>query len=124
MMTACGNGDEEANPPVAPEQYEWVAAEQLQVPVPLPENGKYALQAGQFTDAEAADVLQKRAMALGLVSSIIPVVDDFGGHWFVVAAGNFESPDDARAHRSSISRDFGISETLPVILLPPDKPKP
>ena len=117
-MTACGNGDGKANPAIEGEQYEWVALEQLLVPTPLPENGKYALQAGMFSSAGGAEVLRSHVVASGLPSSVIPVVDLDGLYWFVVTVGSFQSPDDARASRSSISSQLGISEQLPLILLP------
>jgi len=123
-ITACGNGDGVANPSVALEQYDWVAMEQLQLPTPLPENGKYALQAAKFSFAEGAEELRSRALTVGLTSSIIPVVDKDGLYWFIVSVGSFESPDDARASSTSISSQLGISEQLPLILLPPEKPKP
>lgn len=117
-MTACGNGDGEANPAIAGEQYEWVALEQLLVPTPLPENGEYGLQAGKFSSAGGAEALRSRILASGLPSSVIPVVDSDGLYWFIVSVGSFESPDDARASRSLISIELGISEQLPLILLP------
>lgn len=121
-MTACGNGDGAANPPVTGEQYDWVPLEQLLLlPLPLPEKGKYALLVGQFVDAETAYRVHNRVMAFGLPSSIIPVVDKDGLHWFIVSVGSFESPDDARTQRLPISRDLGISDPLPIILLPPEK---
>lgn len=120
-MTACGGGDGEANPPVSQGQYEWVALEQLQLPTPLPENGIYALQAGKFSNAEGAEALRSRALTLGLPSSVIPVVDKDGLYWFIVSVGSFESPDAARASRPSISSQLGMSEQLPLILLPPQK---
>ncbi len=117
-ISACGNGDGEANPPVVLEQYEWVALEQLLPPTPLPEKGEYAIQVGQFADAEMADAVRNRVMASDLLSSIIPVVDKDGLHWFVVSAGSFESLDGARANRLPISRDLGLSDPPPIILLP------
>ncbi|NJD91160.1 MAG: SPOR domain-containing protein [Geobacter sp.] len=109
------------NPPVAQEQYEWVALEQLLLPTPLPENGKYAILAGQFTNVEGANRFHLQVMALGLISSIIPVIDRDGQHSFFVSAGSFESPDAARANRAWISSQLGISEPLSLILLPPVK---
>jgi len=117
-MTACGNGDGAANPAIAGEQYEWVALEQLLVPTPLPENGEYALQAGKFSSAEGAEALRSHILASGLPSSVIPGVDTDGLYWFIVSVGSFESPDEARVSRSSISSQLGISEQLPLILLP------
>jgi len=119
-MTACGNGDGESNPPVELGQYEWVALELLLLPTPLPENGKYALQAGKFSYVGAADELRRRVRALGLLSSTIPVVDKDGLYWFIVSVGSFESLDAARASRISISSQLLISE-LSIILLPPEK---
>lgn len=120
-MTGCGNGDGEANQPVAGEQYEWVALEQLQLPTPLPENGKYAFQAGKFSVVEGAEELRIWVIELRLPSSVIPVVDKEGLYWFIVSVGSFESPDAARASRTSISNQLGISEQLSLILLPPEK---
>jgi hypothetical protein len=117
-ISACGNGDGEENPPVVLEQYEWVALEQLLPPTPPPEKGEYAIQVGQFADAEAADVVSNRVRASDLPSSIIPVVDKDGLHWFVVSAGSFESLDGARANRLPISHDLGLSDPPPIILLP------
>ena len=117
-MTACGNGDEEANSIAGQEQYEWVALEQLLLPTPLPEKGKYAILAGQFADPEAADQLRNRVRSFGLRSSMIPVVDNEERHWFCVSAGTFDSLDDARVQRWPISLHLGFSEPLPLILLP------
>jgi hypothetical protein len=117
-MTACGNGGGEADPPVALEQYQWVALDQLAVPTPPPEKAKYAILVGQFADAQAADGARNRVMALDLLSSIIPVVDKDGLHWFFVSAGSFESLEDARVNRLPISHDLGFSDPLPLILLP------
>ena len=117
-MTSCGKGDGEANLPIVQEQYEWVALEQLLLPTPLPENGKYAFQAAKFSLAEGAEELRSRVMKVGLPSSIIPVVDKDARYWFIVSVGSFESPDDARASLSSINSKLGSSEQLPLILLP------
>ena len=117
-MTACGNGDEEANSLAAQEQYEWVALDQLLLPTPPPEKGTYAILAGQLADAEAANQLSNRVRSLGLLSSIVPVIDKEGQHWFFVSAGSFDSLDDARVRRWSISLDLGFSDPLPLILLP------
>lgn len=120
-MTACGDGDGEANPPVSRGQYEWIALEQLQLPTPIPENGKYALQVGKFSNAEGAEELRSQVLKSRLPSSVIPVVDKDGLYWFIVSAGSFESLDAARTSRASISIQLGLSEQLPLILLPPEK---
>jgi len=120
-MTACGNGDGEAILPAELGQYEWVEMEQLLLPTPLPQDGKYALQAGKFSIAEGAEGLRSRVLELGFPSLVIPAVDKDGHYWFIVSVGSFESPDAARASRILISNQLGISEQLPLILLPPEK---
>ncbi|WP_157698784.1 SPOR domain-containing protein [Geobacter sp. DSM 9736] len=119
-MTACGDGDGSANLPGTQRQYEWVALEQLLLPTPLPENGKYAILVGEFAVVEGANNLHLQVTALGLLSSIIPVVDKDGQHSFFVSAGSFESLDEAREHRLPISRDLRINDPLSIILLPPE----
>lgn len=120
-LTACGNGDGAVNPPLAQEQYEWVALEQLLLPTPLPPSGTYALLVGQFAVMQDANRLHFRVTASGYRSSIIPVVDKDGLHWFFVSAGSFDSLDAARTSRAPISTQLGISEPLSIILLPPEK---
>jgi cell division protein FtsN len=100
-----------------------VALESLLLPAPLPVKGKFAIQAGQFADADAADELKREAADLGVKAAVVPVVDTNGQHWFVVAAGSFDSLDDARVACWPISRDLGKSNPLPLMLLPPEKPK-
>ncbi|HUX41106.1 MAG TPA: SPOR domain-containing protein [Rectinemataceae bacterium] len=123
-LAACDNGPVATNPPVALTQNAWIPAEQLLVPVPLPNNGQYALQAGQFASMDGAVAVDRRIMTVGLVSSVIPVVDNSGQYWYIIAVGDYPSPVEARDQRSSISAELGISDNLPVILLPQAYTKP
>jgi hypothetical protein len=117
-ITACGNGAAETNPPVALEQFVWVPLEQLAIPTPLFDKGVHAIMVGQFAVDGAADGVRERVQALDLPSSIIPVVDTDGSHWFVVSAGSFESLDEARTSRPSISQELNFNDPPPLMMLP------
>ena len=88
---------------------------------PLPDKAQFALQVGVFAEAAGADPLLGRLRKLGYRSKAIPVVDQNGALWVVLAAGQFASPDDARAARGPLSRGLGLNQSLTLILLPPEK---
>jgi hypothetical protein len=92
--------------------------ENLLLPTPLPAKGSYALQVGQFGPAEAADLVLKRVSAAGFAGVKIAVVDRAGQPWWIVAAGQFANPDEARTGRTHIAQEIGSTEEMPIILLP------
>lgn len=101
-----------------------VPAEQLLLPAPLPEKGRFAVEAGRFTDAQPAQELGKRLLGLRLpVEPVIEAVDQSGSHWWVVPVGPYASPADARAARMRVAQELGVDSLLPLILLPAAPPK-
>ncbi|HZX30943.1 MAG TPA: SPOR domain-containing protein [Rhodocyclaceae bacterium] len=103
-----------------------VAAETLLLPTPLPAQGQYALQLGQFGNADAADILLQRVQAAGITAKRIAAVDRSGQTWWIVAAGSYGQPDEARSARATMAKEVGAGEGMPVILLPagPASPAP
>lgn len=92
--------------------------ENLLLPTPLPAKASYALQVGQFGPVEAADLVLKRVSAAGFSGVKIAVVDRAGQPWWIVAAGQFGSIDEARTGRLRIAQEVGATEEMPIILLP------
>lgn len=95
-----------------------IASESLQLPVPLPAKGEYALQAGQFAVPEPAEELGKRLQKADVPFEILPVVDKDGQKWSLVAAGKYATPEEARTARMGLAERLGITGGLPVILMP------
>jgi len=101
-----------------------IPAGSLQLPVPLPEKGLYAVQLGQFTDPARADDVAARARASSLpVDKVLEVVDQGGMRWFVVPVGPFVTLDEARSARAGVAQAMQLGDDLPLILLPAEKPK-
>lgn len=90
---------------------------------PLPAKAQYALQAGMFSDAAAANGLNARLTKLGYPSQIIAVVDTDQQTWQVVAAGSFGSLNDADAARIRLAQALNLAQPPSTIVLPPP-PKP
>lgn len=107
----------ESKPP-APGALPWSA---LLVPTPAPAKGRYALLAGQFANAEDAEARAKLVKDAGLAVAVLAVTDAQDKRWSVVAAGNYDSSDDARAARRGVAPRLHLLEPVPVILLPPSK---
>jgi cell division septation protein DedD len=101
-----------AEPPPVPYQA-------LLIPSPPPPDGTYALQLGSYPTRTSAAEWVKRAQDGGWVASQISVLDQNGERWIAVAVGEFNSPDDARAARVTLSRTLALAQALPVIRLPP-----
>lgn len=95
-----------------------VPTETLLLPTPLPAQGLYALQLGQFGNGDGADVLLARVRTAGIEVRKIAAVDRNGQAWWIVAAGSYPQPDEARTARSMMAREVGILEEMPIILLP------
>ena len=91
---------------------------QLLIQTPLPLGGLYALQLGQYPTAANAAASIERVRATGVPVTAIGIVDDNGQRWTTVAAGQYASPDDARAARISLARTLTLTQALPVIRLP------
>ncbi len=91
----------------------------LLIPSPLPPDGQYALQLGSYPTSSGAAVWVKRVQDSGVPVSQIAVLDQNGERWFAVAAGQYTSPDEARAARISLSRTLALTQPLTVIRLPP-----
>jgi hypothetical protein len=122
LGAAPAHGAQPASAPAAPAP---VALEALLPPLPLPEKGQYALQAGMFGSAAAAARLAAQLKAQRLpVQDVIAAVDQDGANWFVVAVGAYASRADA------IEAGRGLARVLPggglqrVILLPLKPPAP
>lgn len=96
----------------------------LLVPTPLPLDGTYAVQLGMYSTVDSAAAWVERVRASGLPVATIPVLDEHGARWIAVVTGRYNSPDDARAARLSLSRSLGLAQPLLVIRLPPPKPAP
>jgi hypothetical protein len=101
-----------------------VPAEQLLLPAPLPEKGRFAVEAGRFTDAQPAQELGKRLQSLRLpVVNVIEAVDQGGAHWWIVPVGPYASPAEARAGRVRVAQELKVDSLLPLIMLPAQAPK-
>lgn len=99
-------------------------ADSLLLPTPLPDKGQYALQAGRFASAADAAALGARIKDLKLpFDKVLEVVDQNGQHWSIVPVGPYASVDEARMARVAVAREIGTDDSLPVILMPPAKPK-
>lgn len=102
-----------------------VPAEQLLLPAPLPEKGRFAVEAGRFTDPQPAQELGKQLVRLHLpVEPVIEAVDQAGAHWWVVPVGPYASPAEARAGRVRVAQELGVDSLLALIMLPPAPAKP
>jgi cell division protein FtsN len=102
-----------------------LALDALLPPLPLPDKGQYALQAGMFGSAGAAAALAARLKALKLpVQDVIAAVDQDGAAWYVVAVGAYASPAQAidAGRRSGAALREG--EIQRVIMLPAQPAKP
>ena len=98
---------------------EALAASSLLIPTPLPEAGKYALQAGQFTHEADASALYAKIQSAKLPAQKVANVQDQGGAlWTVVAVGPYASLDEARTANSMVAAQLGLIGPLPLILLP------
>jgi cell division septation protein DedD len=98
---------------------EALAASSLLIPTPLPEAGKYALQAGQFTHEADASALYAKIQSAKLPAQKVANVQDQGGAlWTVVAVGPYASLDEARTANSVVAAQLGLIGPLPLILLP------
>lgn len=98
----------------------------LLVPTPAPAKGRYALQLGQFATAAEAESRAKEAIARGIASTVLAVVDGAGQSSSVVAGGVYGSADDARAARRGVPPELVRPvppENVPVILLPAPETK-
>lgn len=83
------------------------------------ETSAYAVQMGQFTSKVTAESLAQASMTRGYPAKVIGVQDASKKMWWVVAVGQFASPDQARAEGALLSNTFGLPSSAPVILLPP-----
>jgi septal ring-binding cell division protein DamX len=119
LATAAGALAQAAQPAAAPAAPAPLALDALAPPLPLPDKGQYALQAGMFGSAEAAAALAARLKARKLpVQDVIAVVDQDGAPWYVVGVGAYASP----AQAIDAGRRFGAAlregEIQRVIMLP------
>jgi SPOR domain len=111
-----------STPTAKPKTPSAVSYEALLVPTPLPPGTNYALQLGLYPDQAVADAWNARAQHSGTAISQIPVLDQNGTRWIAVAAGRYDSPEEARAARLSIARELNLTQPLPIIRLPPEPP--
>ncbi|CAB3760446.1 SPOR domain-containing protein [Paraburkholderia solisilvae] len=88
----------------------------LLVPVPPPPHGRYALQAASFASRDAATSFAASAIAQDYKALVVPVSD--AGQPFIVAVGDYPSPDAARADQLVVQRQLQAGVLPPVILLP------
>lgn len=96
-----------------------LAASSLLIPMPLPEAGKYALQAGQYAhEADASAMYAKIQSAKLPAQKVVNVQDQGGALWTVVAVGPYASLDEARTANSTVAGQLGLIGPLPLILLP------
>jgi cell division protein FtsN len=123
---ASGAAATTAGAPAAPSAKEGpppVPAEQLLLPAPLPEKGRFAVEAGRFTDAQPAQELGKRLQSLRLpVEKVIEAVDQGGAHWWIVPVGPYASPAEARAARVRVAQELQVDSLLPLMMLPAPPP--
>jgi len=91
---------------------------QLLIPTPPPPHGTYSLQLGLYPTTAGADDWVKRARAADVPASTISVLDENGQSWIAVAAGEYNSPEEARAARISLTRTLTLVQPLMVIRLP------
>jgi hypothetical protein len=94
-------------------------------PPPVPaEKGRFAVEAGRFTDALPAQELGKRLQSLRLpVEQVIEAVDQGGAHWWIVPVGPYASPAEARAARVRVAQELQVDSLLPLMMLPAPPPK-
>lgn len=98
--------------------------ESLLLPSPLPATGAYALQVGQFSNSEAAQLLQKRAAANNLTAHVLATIDRQGQNWWLTVITGYTSPDEAKTQRALVAQLINGIEEAPILLLPPPPPKP
>lgn len=96
-----------------------IPAESLLLPAPLPDQGRYALQAGRFANPAQADALGKLAREQGLpVEKALEILDADGTRWWLLPIGPYASPDEARRARAEVGERLDLEAALPVVLLP------
>lgn len=83
---------------------------------------QFALMAGQFASTQAAQQLRDSLQGQGASSTVLAVVDSSNTYWAVVTLGQFPSAAEAQAQRRSLALRLHLSQTLPVIRLPPPPP--
>lgn len=113
-----------AAPDKAAAQETPVPQESLLLPSPLPAQGAYALQIGQFSSPEAAELLRKRAAANNLAVRILATVDRQGQNWWLTVITGYTSPDEAKTQRPAVAQLINGIEEAPILLLPPSPPAP
>lgn len=82
-------------------------------------SSQFALMAGQFASTQAAIQLRDSLQGQGASSTVLAVVDSSNTHWAVVTLGQFPSAAEAQAQRRALALRLHLSQTLPVIRLPP-----
>lgn len=92
----------------------------LLIPVPPPAQGHYALQAATFASQGAADAFASSAIAQDYKAVVVPISD--AGQPFIVAVGDYSSPDAARADQLVVQRQLQVGVLPPVVLLPAATP--
>lgn len=101
-----------------------VPIESLLIPTPMPEKGRYAVQAGLFTDNEQADALARRIQEMKHpFDKVLEVVDQAGRQWSLVPVGPYASAEEARTAAAMVAQDLRVNQTLPLIFLPSEKPE-
>lgn len=96
-----------------------LAASSLLIPTPLPEAGKYALQAGKYAHEADASAMYAKIQSAKLPAQKVTNVQDQGGAlWTVVAVGPYASLDEARTANGAVALQLGLIGPLPLILLP------
>ncbi|MFD1971789.1 SPOR domain-containing protein [Trinickia caryophylli] len=88
----------------------------LLVPAVPPAKAHYALQAASFESGDAAGALAAELAARGHRTVVVPVSD--ADHPFIVAVGDFPTPEAARAQQFALGEELKSVTLAPVIMLP------
>jgi SPOR domain len=89
----------------------------LLVPAVPPAKARYALQGASFASSDAASLFASSVAARGYKATLVPISD--ADQPFVVAIGDYPSPEAASADQLIVARDLKIATLLPVVMLPP-----
>jgi len=113
---AAAGGAKAASAPAA------IALTSLLVPATPAANTVYALQVALLATADQAADSAAPFTAAQVPVKILNVTTEDGKAWVLVAAGNYNSYDDARTQQTVLAQQFHLLDLPPVIVLPPPKP--
>jgi len=94
----------------------------VQRPLALPAGAKLSLSLGLFASEEGAQSRRQRVTTLGYTTQLIPVSDANAKIWYLLAAGSYDSDNQAETARSILAEQLGGTVPIEIVQIPPPKP--